>query len=172
MKRELARSVLSKWANNGKNVFTLKDMAKLFPQDSPKTLQESINRLVKSAILHRASRGIYVLNVNANTLEEVAVALRRGEYNYLSLESALSEYGAISQVPIDRITVMTTGREGTYHTPWGTIEFTHTKRSVDSILKNIKNVGRPLRVATLSAAWRDLKRVGRNTHLVAQKDLE
>ncbi len=33
-----------------------------------------------------------------------------GEYNYVSLESMLSEYGLISQIPIDRLTVMTTGR--------------------------------------------------------------
>lgn len=38
----------------------------------------------------------------------------RGEYNYISLESALSEYGIISQIPIDRLTIMTTGRKGEY----------------------------------------------------------
>ncbi len=41
------------------------------------------------------------------------------------LESALSEYGVISQIPIDRLTIMTTGRKGHYKTPYGTIEFTH-----------------------------------------------
>ena len=54
--------------------------------------------------------------------------MRRGEYSYISLETMLSEYGAISQVPIDRLTVMTTGRKGEYETPFGVIEFTHTKR--------------------------------------------
>ena len=34
------------------------------------------------------------------TVEHVAIALRRGHYSYVSLESALSEYGAISQVPL------------------------------------------------------------------------
>ncbi len=48
-----------------------------------------------------------------NTIEYVAKSLRRGEYNYISLESALSKYGVISQIPIDRLTVMTTGRKGT-----------------------------------------------------------
>jgi len=46
----------------------------------------------------------------------------------------LSEYGVISQIPLDRLTVMTTGRKGIYKTIYGTIEFTHTKRSVENIL--------------------------------------
>jgi len=97
--------------------------------------------------------------------------LRRGDYSYVSLESALSEYGAISQIPIDRLTVMTTGRKGEYKTPYGTIEFTHTKRNLQNILQSMRDVGRPLRLANPMAAWRDLKRTGRNTHLVEERVL-
>jgi len=116
---------------------------------------------------------VYALarSMDSHTVERIAVALRRGEYNYISLESALSEYGAISQIPVDRLTVMTTGRKGLYRTPWGTIEFTHTKRATSNIIASICNVGRPLRLATPMAAWRDLKRVGRNTHLVDEEAL-
>ncbi|MCJ8272078.1 MAG: hypothetical protein MJK04_22115, partial [Psychrosphaera sp.] len=114
----------------------------------------------------------YANSQDSHTIERVAVALRRGEYNYVSLESALSEYGVISQIPNDRITIMTTGRKGTYDTPWGTLEFTHTKRSVSDIVDNIHTVERPLRMASVQAAWRDLKRVGRNTHLVDMEILE
>lgn len=46
------------------------------------------------------------------TIEHIAKALRPEKYNYVSLESILSEYGVISQIPMDRLTVMTTGREG------------------------------------------------------------
>lgn len=95
-----------------------------------------------------------------------------GEYNYVSLESALSEYNAISQIPVDRLTVMTTGRKGEYHTAFGVIEFTHTKRSLDDILFSIRDVGRPLRMATPQAVWRDLIRVARNTHLVDEQELK
>lgn len=66
---------------------------------------------------------------------------------------------------------MTTGRKGQYRTAYGAIEFTHTKRSVRDILSSMREVGRPLRVATLRAAWRDLKRIGRNTHLVDEEIL-
>ena len=104
-----------------------------------------------------------------DTLELIARTMRRREYSYLSLESALAEYGAISQIPIDRLTVMTAGRKGEYKTPFGTIEFTHTKRSAAQIIDSIKTVGRPLRLATKEAAWRGLKRIGRNTHLVDEQ---
>ncbi|MCE9663458.1 type IV toxin-antitoxin system AbiEi family antitoxin domain-containing protein [Halomonas sp. M5N1S17] len=171
-----AQTVLREWDRRGRHVFLHRDFAKLFPLDSPKTLQQGLNRLVKSGELVRACRGIYVnphaRSLDAYTLEHVAVALRRGEYNYVSLESALSEYGAISQIPVDRLTVMSTGRSGTYRTPYGVIEFTHTKRALRDLLSRMVDVGRPLRFATRQAAWADLKRVGRNVHLVDTETLD
>lgn len=175
MDRQTAIKVLSEWDRKGRYVYTLHDLAKLFPDDKRKTLQEGVNRLVRSDLLQRACRGVYVYSlarsIDSFTIERITQALRRGEYNYISLESALSEYGAISQIPIDRLTVMTTGRLGTYHTPWGTIEFTHTKRAVSDIITSTQKTERPLRMATAHTAWRDLKRVGRNTHLVDEQAL-
>ena len=155
-------------------IFTHRDLAKLMPERNIRTFNSGLSRLVNQKQLERICRGVYLYALShhkrsANTLELIAKTLRRGEYNYVSLESALSEYGAISQIPIDRLTVMTTGRKGEYNTSYGTIEFTHTKRSVSDIIQNIQNVDRPLRLATKHAAYRDLKRVGRNTHLVDEK---
>ncbi|ENV2994162.1 hypothetical protein ACFJZ3_003863 [Vibrio vulnificus] len=126
---------------------------------------------MKNQFLERVARGTYLYTLSkdrfsANTLEIIAKTLRRGEYSYVSLESALSEYGVISQIPVDRLTVMTTGRKGEYKTQYGVIEFTHTKKSVPDIIDNVRSVGRPLRIATKEAAIRDLKRVGRNVHLI------
>ncbi|MGC3872981.1 type IV toxin-antitoxin system AbiEi family antitoxin [Halomonas sp. GXIMD04776] len=170
MKSQDAQAIFTHWNQQGRSVFTLNDLAKLFLDDSPKTLKEGINRLVRQGVLERAARSVYVYKRayqrDPNLLEQIAKAMRRGEYSYVSLESALSEYGVISQIPVDRLTIMTTGRKGTYRTPYGTLEFTHTKRPVKELLKRMKDVGRPLRLATLEAAWADLKRVGRNTHLV------
>ena len=140
MNKDQAIQVMRIWGRKGRFVFTKHDLEKLFPQDSPKTFSEGLGRLVRANILQRACRGIYV-NVNANcfdhyVIEHIAKALRLGEYNYVSLESVLSEYGVISQIPMDRLTVMTTGREGVYQTPYGVIEMTHTKRSTTNILKN------------------------------------
>jgi predicted transcriptional regulator of viral defense system len=176
MNRQQAIRVLSDWDRRGHYVFSLHDLAKLFPLDKPKTLKEGVNRLVRDGLLKRACRGVYIYlyahSMDSHTVEQIAKTLRRGEYNYVSLESALSEYGAISQMPIDRLTVMTTGRKGTYQTPYGIIEFTHTKRPVRDIIQHIRDIKRPLRIATPQTAWRDLKRVGRNTHLVNQEVLQ
>lgn len=171
MNRVQAIQILRTWDKKGKYVFTKHELHKLFPQDNPKTLDEGIHRLVKVQLLTRACRGVYVnphaLSSDGYTIEHIAKALRPGEYNYVSLESLLSEYGVISQIPVDRLTVMTTGRSGQYKTPFGTIEYTHTKRAVVDIVNGITAVkNRPLRIATKKVAWRDLKRVGRNTNMV------
>ncbi len=175
MKTKAAIQTLSEWDRKGRCVHTLHDLAKLFPDDSRKTLQEGVNRLVRAGLLERVCRGVYVYALacgrDRHLIERIARTLRRGRYNYISLESALSEHGAISQIPVDRLTVMTTGCKGEYRTPYGVIEFTHTKRGVCDILAGMKNVQRPLQMATPQTAWRDLKRVGRNTHLVDESAL-
>lgn len=154
----------------GRYVYSSKDMPKLFSEESERSRQATINRLVSSGILERPSKGVYVYSLSrhkgSDILERVAKTLRRGEYSYISLESALSEYGVISQVPVGRITIMTTGRKGEYKTPYGVIEFTHTKRPVTDILAGAQDRGHPLRIATKEVALRDLKRVGRNSHLI------
>lgn len=175
MKKLQAIQVIRDFDKKGRFVFSKHDLYKLFPEDNKKALEEGLNRLVKAGLLVRACRGIYVNDFaqckDSYVIEHVAKALRRGEYNYVSLESILSEYGVISQIPLDRLTVMTTGRKGTYQTPYGVIEFTHTKRSVDDILNSIKDIaGRPLRVASKQAAIRDLRRVGRNINLLQQEN--
>ena len=156
---------------SGRHVFTGGDLASICHEDHPRALAASLQRLVQKEVLQRAARNVYVFALSVHrgsghTIEHIAKAMRRGHYNYLSLESALSEYGVISQIPVDRITVMTTGRKGEYKTPYGVIEFTHTKRSLREILGCIRDVGRPLKLAGSAAALRDLRRVGRNVHLV------
>lgn len=177
MKKTQAIKTLREWDKQGSYVFLKHDLAKLFSDDNAKTLSEGLNRLVKSGVLQRVCRGIYLnkdaMSFDSYTIERIAKTLRRGQYNYVSLESILSEYGAISQIPIDRLTIMTTGRKGTYKTPYGIIEFTHTKRTVDDIINNTMIVeDRPLRIATKKAAWRDLKRVGRNTNMVDVEEID
>ena len=175
MKHSIALKRLNHWDNNDRFVFNSADLAKIFHEDSPRALKAGLKRLVDGEVLLRPVRGVYLSafsrNSDGNLTEQIARVLRRGEYNYVSLESALSEYGAISQIPVDRLTVMTTGRSGQYFTTFGVIEFTHTKRRPIEILQGIRDIGRPLKIATPATAWRDLKRVGRNTHLVDEAEL-
>jgi len=175
MDKASALKRLNLWDKQGRYVFTRSDLAKIFHDDSPRAFKAGLQRLVTDEILLRPARGVYLYALSqgrgSDTIEHIARALRRGEYNYVSLESALSEYGVISQIPVDRLTVMTTGRKGEYSTSSGTIEFTHTKRRPEDILPGVRDVGRPLKLATPATAWRDLKRVGRNTHLVNEQEL-
>ena len=157
----------------GAHVFTKNDLRAIFADDEP-ALNAGINRLVKSKVLQRAVNGVYVNALSPNrgghTLEHIAAAMRRNEYSYVSLESALSEYGVISQIPMV-MTVMTTGRRGDYETPYGVIEFTHTARPTPDVINGTVDAGRPLRLATKQTAYRDLKRVGRNLDLVDEEAL-
>lgn len=176
MKRLQAIKVLKEWDKAGKYVFTKHQLRILFQEDMPKAFDEGLQRLVKDNLLVRACRGIYInqeaSSLDGYTIEHIAKALRPGEYNYVSLESILSEYGVISQIPLDRITIVTTGRKGIYKTPYGIIEYTHTKRDWSEVIKGIKTVkNRPLRIASKEIAWRDLKRVGRNTNMVNLREL-
>ncbi len=151
------------------------DLGKLFPDEEEKTLEKSLQRLVADNLLDRVSKGVYLnplaTSKKSNVVEDIAVVLRRGHFSYVSLESSLSEYGVISQVPVRRLTVMTTGTKGVYNTPYGTIEFTHTKRRpADIIARTLLVKNRPLRIATRQAAERDLRRAGRNTDMMVKEE--
>jgi predicted transcriptional regulator of viral defense system len=155
----------------GVYILTKGDLAKLFPEEQEKTFEKSLQRLVRDGILEHVCKGIY-LNPFANSksawiIEEIACVLRRGCFSYVSLETILSEYGVISQIPTRRITVMTSGAAGVVNTPYGTIEFTHTKRSPQAIIERSMVMDkRPLRIATKAAAVQDLQRVGRNVDMM------
>ncbi len=176
MRTAEAVKTLAEWDRYGWNVFTLSDMRKLFPHQSEKTLSESLRRLVRQGLLERVANGVFINPLsNRNRIgmfERIACAIRRGEYNYISLECALSEWGVISQTPQAYLTVVTTGRKGVFNTPYGVIEFTHTQQSALTILKNTIHREHPLRFATATTALRDLRRVGRNLHLVDFEEMQ
>ncbi len=158
-------------------VVAKRDIEKLFPEETEKSMEKSLQRMVRDRLLVKAARGVYVNPAAASrnpgwTIEEVAKALRPGKLCYVSLESMLSEHGVISQIPVSRLTVMTTGASGTHTTPYGVIEFTHTKRSRPEMLARTVFVkGRPLRIAKKRAAVQDLRRVGRNTDMLDSEEL-
>lgn len=175
MEKLVAINTLDKFSHQGRYVFHFNDLKNMFSDESERTLKASLKRLVDTNILTRATQGVYVYNrapKDSFILEHLAKTIRRGEYNYISLESALSQYGVISQIPMDRLTVMTTGRGGEFKTPWGVIELTHTQRSVSDILNSTIETKSPIKFAKKETALRDLQRVGRNTHLIDTRELK
>jgi|SRR5476649_107230 len=177
MKRLELINKLAELDRRGIHVLARRDIEKLFPEESAKSMEQSLKRMVDDRLLQRVARGLYV-NPTASSknrwiAEEIAKALRPGSLSYVSLESILSEYGIISQIPVNRMMVMTTGASGLVNTPYGTIEFTHTKRGAAQIVKNTMAAkGRPLRIATKRAAIRDLLRVGRNANMIDPSEIE
>lgn len=170
-----AEDILRRQDRSGRNAFTKADLAKLFGEASSNTTDQTIRRLTKNGVLVHAAHNVYVYahsnHLDASTLPRIALILRKGRYVYESLESALSQWGDISQIPPDRITCMTTGRSGEYITPYGTIEFTHTDRSPLEIAANIiTRPDNPLPIATREFARTNLRRVGRNVDMLKEED--
>lgn len=171
MRKTDALHVLHTLAQRGVTVLDRGDLAKLFPEEQEKALEKSLQRLVADGILQRVCKGVYLNplahDADGYRLEQIASVLRRGDFSYLSLESMLAEYGLISQQPLRHLTVMTSGARGWIETAHGSIEFTHTKRPLPELIaRSIAVSGRPLRIATRAAALQDLKRVGRNLHML------
>lgn len=170
MNQVKATGILAEWDRKGVCLFSRADLGKLFDEEGS-TLSSTIGRMLSNSALTRISRGLFfnprATQLGENFIEKIALRLRRGEYCYVSLESAASQWGVISQIPISRLTVMTTGREGEFHTPFGTIEFVHTKVSPEEILANtVEWPGHPMRYATKQRAVRDLRVCHRSEDLI------
>ena len=91
--------------------------------------------------------------------------------NYQSLESLLSEAGVISQIPMNRITVMSSGRSGVIDCgKWGTIEFVKTRQPPAKLAGQLTYDPRSrLWRASVSQALRDMRATHRNMDLVDWK---
>lgn len=159
-----------------KRAFRTHELELVFGEEGGK-LRSTISRLVKAGGLLHIARDLYWFNHagggSVPVIEEIAVALRPGEMNYISMESAASMWGVISQIPLGRIMVVTTGKEGEFHTPFGTVEFIHTARSRQYILENTVDYPRhALRLATKKKVVEDLLRAGRSLDLIDWEEVE
>ncbi len=168
--QELLHS-LDELDSQGVWLFTPSMLSGVFTEESAKTLLASLDRHVKSGLLKKVKKGLYA-NDRARSaplrrLEALVPYLRPRAINYLSQESRLSDLGVISQIPVEHLTLMTTGRSQTFRTAYGTIEFTHTSRRPKAILEETEpDEDTGLLLATPERALRDLKRSGRNMDLV------
>ncbi|MFQ1641520.1 type IV toxin-antitoxin system AbiEi family antitoxin [Aeromonas veronii] len=152
-------------------LYALHELALIFPGEEPQQLKNSLVRQCKAGNLLKVGGGFYAWpdarSVPMYRLEHLINRLRPRELSYISLESALSMHGWISQLPLAVLTVMTTGRSYLQQTAYGLIEWTHTEQSDTTILN--ATVWDPMRgclIAKPSLAYRDIKRVSRNLELV------
>lgn len=175
--RQLAE-VLDGVAGPTRAIFAAADLRSALADLSDEAFAVLLSRAVSGGFLERVCRGVYLYpraGLEAGlVLAHAAARLRAGHLLYLSLESALSEHGLISQVLIDRLTLMTSGRRGIIDCGrWGSIEFTHTTRTAAECQDHLTyDTARRLWIADARFAWSDLKRVGRNLDLVDTSRLE
>jgi predicted transcriptional regulator of viral defense system len=87
------KQLVEKIETLGKDIFTIKDLQKLFPEDA--FIKISVNRLLKRGDLVQVIRGVYALNRNNLDIEKIAAQLYYP--SYISYESALAKYGIINQ---------------------------------------------------------------------------
>ncbi len=165
--------ILSQWleqhANKKHYIFTLQDLRALFEDMHESAFKTFMSRAVKSGIIERICRGIYACKPMKYSggllLFHVAAYLRSGDFNYISLETALSDAGIISQIPMHYISIMTSGRSSKISCGnYGTIDFVHTQRMPqDMIDKLTYDVDYRLWRADIITAVEDMKHTRRST---------
>ena len=153
-------------------LFTLSDLSSVLPNQSRSALQVILSRSVKSGLLERVCRNLYLYpDTNPQDgllLYHAAARLRAGDFNYLSLESVLSDAGVISQVPMGWITLMSSGRNRIVDCGrFGRIEYIHTRRPVEKLTGQLSWDSRiHLWRASVALALKDLKHTHRSDELI------
>ncbi|WP_038079128.1 type IV toxin-antitoxin system AbiEi family antitoxin [Treponema primitia] len=132
------KSTLESLASAEHYLFSASDFYQIFPEMTAPALRVLLGRAAKSGVLIRICRGMYLYPKagypKGCELYHTASRLREESFCYLSLESALSEEGMISQIPLGWISLVTGGRSGIIACgKWGSIEFVHTKKHFDDI---------------------------------------
>ncbi|TBW57377.1 hypothetical protein EZI54_06890 [Marinobacter halodurans] len=145
------------------------DFRSLFPGTGAGTYRAIVHRAERRGLLERICQGIYQYTGAPDTsgyvLHHAAAMLRPQHFNYISLETALSDAGVISQIPIGWITLVSTGRSATVDCgQYGTIEFVHTERSLDQIADQLSyDSDCWLFRANTQLAMDDMRRFGRDS---------
>jgi len=118
--------ILLDLADSEHYLFTLSDLRAALPELSSPAFRVLLSRSERSGLLKRVCRGVYLYDrvtyPYGLVLFHVAARLRANCFSYISLETALSDAGVISQIPINRITLMSSGRGGIIRCGyWGTM---------------------------------------------------
>ena len=164
--------VLHNLASGEHCLFTLSDLRALLPQHSDGAFKTLLSRANRSGLLMRVCRGVYLYPAVAYPkgllLYHVAALLRAGDLNYISLETALSDAGVISQIPLNWITIMSSGRSNRVQCGlFGTIEFIHTHKSAENLVGQLVYDERcHLWRAGVTLALQDMKTTRRNIDLI------
>lgn len=159
------------------SLFSYTQLKVLFADENEQTLYSALRRHTKNGVIKHVCTGIWLNPLGkyatAHTrLEELAILLRPVHYNYVSMETVLSQASIISQQMFGYLTVMSTGKSKMYKTEFGTLEFTQTKRNWIEVSRHPIPNGHRLPWADIQTAYRDLKRMGRNINMIDKDAFE
>jgi hypothetical protein len=163
---------LARLANPEHCLFTPNDLRALLPDLSQSAFKTLLSRVVEEGLLVRLCRGLYlyeqVAPSNGLILFHAAARLRADGFNYISLETVLSEAGAISQVPMNWISLMSSGRSSIISCgQLGTIDFVHTRQKPEELSAQLYYDSRcKLWRASVPLALRDMRATHRNLDLI------
>lgn len=151
-------------------LFAPADVASIF--GSGPRLAVLLSRAARGGLIQRVCKGIYYNPRGAlgdgRILFHAAARLRASAFNYISCETALSDAGAISQIPVNTITLMSSGRShavdcGTF----GRIEFIHTRQKPAALAGElVYDTACRLWRASPRQALRDMRAARRDTTLI------
>lgn len=155
----------------GGGIHTTAELAAMLGERPTTALTKLLSDSVKKGLLRRVAKGLYESRITppegTTAIYKIAKKLRPGVISYVSLESQLSASGLISQLPIDRLTLVTKGRSGVFKTPYGVIEFTHSKKKLSHIAAQLTfDPSIQMYRATDQQALADLKDCNRNLGLL------
>lgn len=169
------REVLQSLADREHCVFAASDLAAAVPKC--RQLPVLLSRASKSGLLRRVCKGIYLYPVRdyfaGDLLFHAAARLRAMEFNYLSLETVLSDASVIPQVPMNWITLMSSGRSHVVDCgDFGHIEFVHTVQRPAEIGGELSyDADRRLWRASVKQAIRDMRATRRSMELIDEEVL-
>jgi hypothetical protein len=169
-------------ASSQGGVFATQDLRALLPNLSDAAFKTLLSRAAErqqaGVSLRRVCRGVYVYGraaaENGLLLFHAAAVLRANGFNYISLETALSAQGLISQVPINWVSIMSSGRSSIVPCGlWGTIEFVHTTRQPNDLAEQLHyDAACRLWCASPALALRDMRATRRSLDLVDSSAFE
>ena len=175
--RQLMNTV-SKLATAQACLFTPADLRSILPTHSVSAFNTLLSRAAKEGHLRRICRGLYLYEkvnpVSGMLLAHVVGKLRPDGLNYLSLETVLSDAGVISQIPINRIMVMSSGRSCVIDCgEFGSIEFIRTRQQPQTLVGQLIYDERArMWRATVPQALRDMRATHRSEVLIPKEEFK
>jgi predicted transcriptional regulator of viral defense system len=163
-------AILSKLADPEHCLFSSSDLQGALP--NYRGWSVLLSRAQKAGLLTRVCRNLYLFPrvpyKGGLLLYHAAARMRAGHFNYLSLETVLSEAGIIPQIPMSTIMLMSSGRSQTIRCgDFGRVEFIHSAKRPEDVAEQL-TYDRDCRLwrASVPLAIRDMKATHRSTDLI------